>query len=164
MCFYAFGNRFQSRFFSWKYISSTGEWETKCWTKSFSVSHSFSVTFFFLQRVMFLWHYFTYVPAGFGKVLLGLILSGTSKTCVFEKIYTSVFSLLEHPLIMQASTRFWLRNFPWRVPLSVGITWDLKLHRNDARTTTAKHCLLCSGFLKSNLGTLWESKCLGLNP
>ena len=54
-----------------------------------------TVTFFFLLFFfsMFLCHYFTYVPGGFGKVLLALILSGTSKTYVFEMKYTSVFSI-----------------------------------------------------------------------
>ena len=33
------------------------------------------------------------IISGFGKILLSLILSGTSKSCVFEKIYTSVFSI-----------------------------------------------------------------------
>ena len=40
----------------------------------------FSSAFFFAG------HYFIYVPAGFSKVLLALILGGTSKSHVFEKI------------------------------------------------------------------------------
>ena len=37
---------------------------------------------------MFLWHYFIYDPLGFGKALLALILGGTSKSRVYEKIFT----------------------------------------------------------------------------
>ena len=83
-----------------------GAWETKCWTKSLSDSHNFFKTFFFS---MFLWHYFTFVSAGFGKVLLAPILGGTSKSCVYEKIYTSIFSI-RTPITLRmqvASSRFW---------------------------------------------------------
>ena len=67
--FYAFGARFQSRFFARKDIS----WRVR---KSNAKQNRFQVvtiffTFFFS---IFLRHYVTYVPAGFGKVLLALIL------------------------------------------------------------------------------------------
>ena len=53
----------------------------------------FRVTIFFnFFLSMFLLHDFTYVPTGFGKILLALILGGTSKGFVFKKICTSVFS------------------------------------------------------------------------
>ena len=45
--------------------------KTECLTKSFSDSHDFCLLFYFS---IFLRHYVTYVPAGFGKVLLALIL------------------------------------------------------------------------------------------
>ena len=52
--------------------------ETECWTKLFSDSHMFVVVFFLLFLFsMFLLHYFIYVPAGFSKVLVALILGGT---------------------------------------------------------------------------------------
>ena len=47
--------------------------------------------FFFLQYVSLT--FFIYVPAGFGKILLALVLGGTSKSRVFEKTYISVFSI-----------------------------------------------------------------------
>ena len=49
----------------------------------FRQSHVCFFTFFFS---MFLLHYFIYVPADLSKVLLALILGGTSKSHVFEKI------------------------------------------------------------------------------
>ena len=61
----------------------------------------------------------------------------------FEKICISVFSIRTSVTLrmQKASSRFWLNNFPWWILLSVGITWDLWLHRNEARaycrTTTA---------------------------
>ena len=69
MGFYAFGTRFQSRFFARKYIS----WRVR---KPNAKQNRFQIvtivfTFFFS---IFLRHYVTYVPAGFGKVLLALIL------------------------------------------------------------------------------------------
>ena len=69
MGFYAFGTRFQSRFFDREDLS----WRVRKPNaiKSFSDSHNFFFTFFFS---IFLRHYVTYVPAGFGKVLLALIL------------------------------------------------------------------------------------------
>ena len=45
----------------------------------FSQSHVF-IYFFFLRT--FLGHYFIYVPAGFSKVLLALILGVTSNICI----------------------------------------------------------------------------------
>ena len=67
--FYAFGTRFQSRFFARKDIS----WRAR---KPNAKQNRFQIvtiffTFFFS---IFLRHYVTYVPAGFGKVLLALIL------------------------------------------------------------------------------------------
>ena len=60
----------------------------------FSDSHMllllFFYCFFFLQHL--LRHYFIYVSAGFSKVLLALILGGSSKSHVFEKM-CSVFSI-----------------------------------------------------------------------
>ena len=69
MCFYAFGTRFQSRFFARKDIF----WRVR---KPHAKQNRFQIvtilfTFFFS---LFLRHYVTYVPAGFGKVLLALIL------------------------------------------------------------------------------------------
>ena len=69
MGFYAFGTRFQSRFFARKDIS----WRVR---KPNAKQNRFQIltiffTFFFS---IFLRHYVTYVPAGFGKVLLALIL------------------------------------------------------------------------------------------
>ena len=69
MCFYAFGARFQSRFFARKDIF----WRVR---KPHAKQNRFQIvtilfTFFFS---IFLRHYVTYVPAGFGKVLLALIL------------------------------------------------------------------------------------------
>ena len=56
--------------------------ETKCRIKLFSDSHDF----FFLQHVsLTLFHL---CPRRVWKVLLALILGGTSKSRVFEKIYT----------------------------------------------------------------------------
>ena len=66
--------------------------ETECWTKLFSDSHDF-FTFFFLQHIsLTLFHL---CPGRFWKVLLALILGGTSKSRVFKKIYSypSVFSI-----------------------------------------------------------------------
>ena len=80
--------------------------ETECWTKLFSDSHDFFT--FFLQHVLLTLFYLC--PRRFWKVLLALILGGPSKSCVFEKIYTYSFQLhVEHPLRMQASSRFRLR-------------------------------------------------------
>ena len=64
--------------------------------------------FFFLQHAsLTLFHL---CPRRFWKVLLALILGGPSQSCVFEKIYTYFVQLhVEHPLRMQASSRFWLR-------------------------------------------------------
>ena len=64
MGFYAFGTRFQSRFFARKDIS----WRVR---KSNAKQNRFQrvtilLTYFFS---IFLRHYVTYVPAGFGKVL-----------------------------------------------------------------------------------------------
>ena len=69
MGFYAFGTRFQSRFFARKDIS----WRVR---KPSAKQNRFQIvtilfTFFFS---IFLRHYVTYVPAGFGKVLLALVL------------------------------------------------------------------------------------------
>ena len=67
--FYAFGTRFQSRFLARKNIP----WRVR---KSNAKQNRFQIvticfTFFFS---IFLRRYVTYVPAGFGKVLLALIL------------------------------------------------------------------------------------------
>ena len=67
--FYAFGTSFLSRFFARKDIS----WRVG---KPNAKQNRFQIvtilfTFFFS---IFLRHYVTYVPAGFGKVLLALIL------------------------------------------------------------------------------------------
>ena len=69
MGFYAFGTRFQSRFFARKDIS----WRMR---KPNAKQNRFQiVTIFFSFFIsIFLRHYVTYVPAGFGKVLLALIL------------------------------------------------------------------------------------------
>ena len=69
MVFYAFGTRFQSRFFARKDIP----WRVR---KPNAKQNRFQIvticfTFFFS---IFLRLYVTYVPAGFGKVLLALIL------------------------------------------------------------------------------------------
>ena len=69
MGFYAFGNRFQSRIFARKDIS----WRVR---KPNAKQNRFQIvtiffTFFFS---IFLKHYVTYVPAGFCKILLALIL------------------------------------------------------------------------------------------
>ena len=49
---------------------------------------------------MLIRHYFIYVPADFGKVLLALIYGGISKSRVFKKLYTLGLASfqLEHPL------------------------------------------------------------------
>ena len=71
----------------------------------FRQSHFF-FTFFLRHVSLTLFHL---CPRRFWKVLLALILGGPSKSCVFEKIYTLSFQLhLEHPLRMQASSRFLL--------------------------------------------------------
>ena len=71
MGFYAFGIRFQSRFlFARKDIS----WRVRkpnAKQNRFQIVTSFFFIFFFS---IFLRHYVTFVPAGFGKVLLALIL------------------------------------------------------------------------------------------
>ena len=59
--------------------------ETECGTKLFSDSHKFFLIFF-LQHVSLTLFYLC--PRRFWKVLLALILGGSSKSCVFEKIYT----------------------------------------------------------------------------
>ena len=80
--------------------------DTECCTKLFSDSHNFFTLF--LQHVSLTLFYLC--PRKFLKVLLALILGGPSKSCVFEKIYTLSFQLhVEHPLRMQATSRFWLR-------------------------------------------------------
>ena len=50
----------------------------------FRQSHVFFTIF--SSAIFLAGHYFIYVPAGFSKVLLALILGGTSKSHVFEKI------------------------------------------------------------------------------
>ena len=72
MGFYAFGTRFQSRFFARKNIS----WRVR---KPNAKQNRFQiytiVTIFFTFFIsIFLRHYVTYVPAGFGKVRFALIL------------------------------------------------------------------------------------------
>ena len=70
MGFYAFGTRFQSRLFARKDIS----WRVR--KPNAKQSRFQRVTIFFLLFFfsIFLSNYVTYVPAGFGKVLLALIL------------------------------------------------------------------------------------------
>ena len=78
----------------------------------FRQSHVVVVVFYFFFFSMFLRHYFIYVPAGFSKVLLALILGGTIKSHVFEKNMNTISLAsfqLEHQLRMQASSRFRLR-------------------------------------------------------
>ena len=69
MGLYAFGTRFQSRFFARKDIS----WRVR---KPNAKQNRFQIvtTFFTFFFSIFLRHYVTYVPAGFGKVLIALIL------------------------------------------------------------------------------------------
>ena len=69
MGFYAFGTRFQSRFFARKDIS----WRVR---KPNAKQNRFQIVtiFFYFFFSLFLRRYVTYVPAGFGKVLLVLIL------------------------------------------------------------------------------------------
>ena len=69
MGFYAFGTRFQSRFFARKDISLRMR-KPNAKQNRFQIVMIF-FTFFFS---IFLRHYVTYVPAGYGKVLLALIL------------------------------------------------------------------------------------------
>ena len=69
MGFYAFGTRFQSQFFAREDIS-WGVRKPNAKQNRFQIVTIF-FTFFFS---IFLRHYVTYVPAGFGKVLLALIL------------------------------------------------------------------------------------------
>ena len=80
--------------------------ETECWTKLCSDSHIF---FYFFSTACF----FDIISPMSPQVLestLALILGGPSKSCVFEKIHTYSFQLhVEHPLRMQASSRFLLR-------------------------------------------------------
>ena len=70
MCFYAFGTRFQSRFFARKDIS----WRVRKPNAKQSRFQIVTIFFTFFFSI-FLRHYVTHVPAGFGKVLLALILS-----------------------------------------------------------------------------------------
>ena len=69
MGFYAFGTRFQSRVFARKDIS----WRVR---KPNAKQNGFQIvtTFFTFFFSIFLRHYVAYVSAGFGKVLLALIL------------------------------------------------------------------------------------------
>ena len=69
MGFYAFETRFQSRFFARKDIS----W---CVRKPNAKQNGFQIVMIFLKLFfsIFLRHYVAYVSAGFGKVLLALIL------------------------------------------------------------------------------------------
>ena len=69
MGFYAFGTRYQSRFFARKDISLRMR-KQNAKQNRFQIVMIF-FTFFFS---IFLRHYVTYVPAGHGKVLLALIL------------------------------------------------------------------------------------------
>ena len=69
MGFYAFGTRFQSRFFARKDISRHVR-KPNAKQNRLQIVTIFFFTFFFS---IFLRHYVTYVPAGFGKVLLALI-------------------------------------------------------------------------------------------
>ena len=100
--------------------------ETECWTKLFE-----TVTFFLLFFYStFLWHYFIYVPAGFGKYFYYWSLVVLQRV-VFRKDIHLVFSITCRKPVKDAGFA------------SVGIRWDLWLHRNGARaycrTTTAKH-------------------------
>ena len=63
--------------------------------------------FYFFFFSMFLLHYLIYVPAGFSKVPWWYF----KESCFRKDMYThSLASFqLEHPLRMQASSRFWLR-------------------------------------------------------
>ena len=67
--------------------------------------------------------------------------------------------------MQKASSRFFLHNFPWWVPLSIDKTWDLWLHRNEARaycrTTTAKPFSIHASYKVE--WALGEPKNLGLN-
>ena len=70
MGFYTFGTRFQSRFFARKDIS----WRVRkpnAKQNGFQIVTIFFFTFYFS---IFLRYYAAYVSAGFGKVLLALIL------------------------------------------------------------------------------------------
>ena len=60
--------------------------ETECWTKLFSDSHD--IFDLFLQHVSLTLFHLHVCPRRFWKVLLALIRGGTSKSRVFEKIYT----------------------------------------------------------------------------
>ena len=69
MGFYAFGTRLRSRFFARKDIS----WRVRKPNANENRFQIVTIIFYFFFSI-FLRHYVTYVPAGFGKVLLALIL------------------------------------------------------------------------------------------
>ena len=68
--FYAFGTRFQARAFARKDIS----WRVRKPNAKQNRFHIVTLFFFTFFFCIFLRHYVTYVPAGFGKGLLALIL------------------------------------------------------------------------------------------
>ena len=88
----AFGTRFQS-FWSRSFTRKDISCRVRNQMLDKIVFRQALVCFFFFS--MFLWHYFIYVPLDFVKVLIALILGGTSKSRVFEKMYTksSVLSI-----------------------------------------------------------------------
>ena len=116
MGFYAFGTRFQSfwsRYFARKDISchAINQMLDKIVFRQSRFFLLFSTACFFDK--------ISPCPCRFWKVLLTQILGGPLKSCVFEKIYTLSFQLhVEHPLRMQASSRFWLQ--PLRMQASSG--------------------------------------------
>ena len=87
MGFYAFGSRFQlcwSRSFARKDISYHAR-KPNAGQNCFQTITIFFILFFLQYVSLTLFHL---CPRRFWKVLLALILSGTSKSRVFEKIYT----------------------------------------------------------------------------
>ena len=74
--FYAFGTRFQAF-----WLQSRKDISCRVRNKMLD-----KIVFRQSQFFIFFLQHFIYVPAGFGKVLLALILGGTSKNCVFKKV------------------------------------------------------------------------------
>ena len=86
------------------------------------------------------------------------------KSCIFEKIYISVFSI-STPVTLRmqkASSRFLLHNFPWWVPLSIGITWDLFVMKQGPTVELRRLNPSLFMLLKFEWA-LGEQKSLGLN-
>ena len=111
-------------------------WKTECWTKLFSDNHMLLCCFFllFFQHVsLTLFHL---CPRRFYQSTFSADPCWYYKELCFRKDMYSLSPAsfqLEHPLRMQASSRFWLPG---------GHSMRSWLHRNNCRTTTADTSLL----------------------